>query len=122
MNNNSPATNYAFFEFHRGFGRHGTLSGFFISTPEFVKSCEGKVAYFGEVLGKHSNIEIVISEGDFHMMDPSEYSQEEIVKFAEIIGGMESGDRWSTISGYNPIDYITEWEEDGTNDEPASCC
>ncbi len=112
-----PPNQFAFFEYYKNFGRMGSLSGLFVSTPEFVRSICGKLACFGEVLGKHSYIDTVVMEDDFFAPGSDEFTEEEVLKFAQIMSGMDEGDRWCTISGYNPIDYIIEWEkEEDIND------
>ena len=55
----------------------------------------GKNAYFGEVLGKHSEIYGDIEEGDITKID---LDSKTVEKVAQILG-----DNWS---GFDPLDYI----------------
>ncbi len=44
--------------------KNGKLEGMFISTEEAVNNLIGKHIYFGEVLGKHSEIYGILEESD----------------------------------------------------------
>jgi hypothetical protein len=79
-------------------GRMGDVTGLFVTTTEKLEGLYGKQVYFGEILGKHSEIcgtidpkEITIKATDPVFID----------KLVEIIGS-------ETISGYNPFDYLEE--------------
>ena len=58
-----------------------------------------KEIYFGEVLGKHSEIFSPLEENDLTVITDD---QGFIDKLIEIIGS-------NTISGYNPLDYYDEY-------------
>lgn len=104
-------------EFFWDCGRMGDLSGLFICDKQNLKFIEGKEVYFGEVLGKHSEISGTISADDFVIKTED---QEFIQKFIEIMGdgtySVES-DSTFTISGYNPFDYIDISEDEMLDDE-----
>lgn len=89
---------YAFFwDCHRS----GTLNGMFVADDNDVKSAIGKDVYFGEVLGKHSDVYGDLEEKDFTVLseDPK------IIEFIE-----------NFPSGYNPLNYLQEEElEDEEN-------
>jgi hypothetical protein len=96
---------YKLFKFEVSCGRMGDLEGIFTATQEEVDSIIGKRVYFGEVLGKHSDI--FLSEGNLkseHIILLSD-DQEFVTKFIEILGK-------GTISGINPLDYIEESDEE----------
>ena len=99
-------------EFFWDCGRMGDLSGLFICEKEDLKNIEGKEVYFGECLGKYSEISGAISADDFTIKTED---QEFIQKFIEIMGdgtySVES-DSTFTISGYNPFDYIDISEDE----------
>lgn len=38
------------------YGRMGYLDGVFVTTDSEIEACKGKTAYFGEALGKHSEV------------------------------------------------------------------
>jgi hypothetical protein len=78
-------------------GRMGTVQGVFTSTDEDVDSIIGKRVYFGEILGKHSDIHGNVSEDEITMISDN---QEVIKIFKEHLHGF----------GYNPFDYLDENE------------
>ena len=84
------------------YGRMGSLDGIFIADEEEVERLKGYSARFGEVLGKHSYI---TDDSWFDNTEVLTNDQDFIAKFIEIMGD-------GTISGYNPMDYIDEDEED----------
>jgi|GEM_PF-1462211 len=70
-------------------GRQGVVEGLFKATKEEVDNAIGKKVYFGEILGKHSEIYGVIEEGDIKLE-----SDEPLV----VLNANESG--------YNPLEYL----------------
>lgn len=86
-------------EFYWDCGRMGDLDGLFVTTKEDLAAIYGEKAYFGEVLGKYSEVSGTICENDFCIKTEN---QEFIALFEELIGQ----------TGYNPFDYIQESEED----------
>ena len=84
-------------------GRQGDLEGLFVATENEVKGLMGKKIYFGEVLGKHSEISGTMEESD---VEKVEIDSETIDKVTKILG--------ETWSGFNPFDYLNE--EDSTED------
>lgn len=85
------------YSFELDYGRMGTLEGLFIANESDFNSMIGQEVYFGEVLGKHSEVFDTMTEEMFDIIDvPSELL--DILK--DKVG--------STISGYNPLDYIEE--------------
>jgi hypothetical protein len=84
------------YKFYRSFGRNGDLSGVFLATEEEVSSILGKKIYFGEVLGKHSDVSATMREEDFVLVLTSERFVEEW----EEIGNLNNG--------INPFDYLDE--------------
>lgn len=86
-------------------GRQGVLEGIFIADTEDVKFLvENKVSiYFGEVLGKHSEI-----------YGPVECQEiEEITKEQNVLDIVE---KYGLSNGYNPFEY--NLCEDGMEDVP----
>lgn len=81
-------------EWYLDFGRAGDLSGLFVATQEEVDGAEGKLIYFGEVLGKHSHISEVFSRT---FVDPVDVSQEFVQEFNRI---------WPFGFGINLLDSI----------------
>lgn len=54
----------AIYKFIYSIGRMGTLSGLFVADKRVIKALIGKNIYFGEILGKHSEIDIDLSDDD----------------------------------------------------------
>ncbi|GAA6622796.1 hypothetical protein [Scytonema sp. NUACC26] len=80
------------------FSRKGTITGMFVSTDEEVKRLYKTTIYFGEVLGKHSDIQVDLQGGDIITVTDD---QEFIDKYVQLIGDV----------GYNPFDYIQDEED-----------
>lgn len=76
-------------------GRQGHLSGAFIATDEEIQSIIGKEVYFGEVLGKHSEVYGTIEESEITLVTDDE----------KVVSVLKEK-RFS--SGYNPLDYFEE--------------
>jgi len=85
-------------------GRSGELTGLFVTTQSELKSLYGRYVYFGEVLGKHSDVSVTLAEEHFTVKSDE---QDFVEKVMNIVA-----DGGSTISGYNPFDYLDEEEED----------
>ena len=79
--------------------RMGSVEGLFIATDEEIMKGLGKDVYFGEILGKHSEVDGVLEEGDLTVMSES---QDFIEELERVVGGR-------TVSGYNPLNYIDNW-------------
>jgi len=80
-------------------GRMGEVEGLFVSEPEIVDNAIGKEVYFGEILGKHSEIFGTINEEDLRVESED---QEKISWIVSLLS--------ENISGFNPLDHI-EGEE-----------
>lgn len=91
-------------EFYWDCGRSGELTGLFVTTKEKLENLYGQDAYFGEVLGKHSEISGTITEDDFTIKTDN---QEFIKLFEELIGDQ----------GFNPFDYVEESEPEEDSEE-----
>lgn len=87
-------------QFYWDCGRMGEVDGLFVTTKEALDKAYGKEIYFGEILGKHSEVSGTLDESDITILTED---QDFIAKFIEIMG---SGD----ISGYNPLSYISDSE------------
>ena len=95
------------YTFEVEFGRMGDLTGIFIADETDIQRVIGKEVYFGECLGKHSDIECLIKEDHFQLLSND---QDFITKFEEILGT-------GTISGYSPFDYIEDDEDESEDDD-----
>lgn len=96
------------YEFFVDCKRMGEIEGMFLSTEEEIKSIIGKTIHFGEILGKHSEIDVDMEEGHFKVVTDDQDFIDKAKKIFEIDDG-------GTISGYNPFDYIED-EEDEEDD------
>jgi hypothetical protein len=83
--------------------RQGSIEGLFIAEEGKVEDIIGESVYFGEVLGKHSEIEGTVEARDITIKSDDEAF---VAKLAEVLLG--SADATGTISGFNPLDYVDE--------------
>ena len=86
----------AIYEFYWDCGRQGEVSGTFIANKAQVANAVGSEVYFGEILGKHSEVYGTLDANDLTMKTDD---QEFIDKFQEILG-----DDYSI--GHNPLSHI----------------
>jgi len=92
------------YKFYWDCGRQGDVEGLFFANEENVKSAIGREVYFGEILGKHSEVYGTLDKGDLEVID----LPNDVVEL--LIGKLGSN-----LSGYNPLDYIEEEYEDEDN-------
>ena len=95
------------YSFYWDCGRMGDLQGLFVATPEQIESAIGRQAYFGEVLGKHSEIYGSIDRENITLVSND---HEKVKWLLEVTGG------WDTISGFNPLEYLEEEFSDEENE------
>ena len=72
-------------------GRQGEVKGLFKATKEEVENAIGKEVYFGEILGKHSEVYGTLEEDDIELVSDNPI---------EVMNATESG--------YNPLEYLEE--------------
>lgn len=91
----------ALYKFYWDCGRGGELEGVFIADVKEMEGAYGNEAYFGEVLGKHSDIyDILKKDAVKEIIRPQSSFDEEILqKLKNLFHG-------NNISGYNPLDYM----------------
>ncbi len=92
----------AIFKFNYNCGRMGSLYGLFVAEKEEVaKLIESKrKVYFGEVLGKHSEIVGPVEERDITMISDD----------SEIVAKVEE---LNMEVGFNPVQIAADYDEDG---------
>ena len=95
------------FRWRADFGRMGDLSGIFVSTTEELAKLKGKRVVFGEVLGKHSDIDYSIKVKDFEIV--SENAEE--IAFFERLG---------LSNGFNPLEWRREQERERKEERKAA--
>jgi len=89
-------------DFNCYYGRSGTVSGMFIAAQKEVDDIIGKTVYFGEILGKHSEVYFRIEKRHLTKVD---VSQECVSELFNAYGS-------NTLSGYNPLDYYDDEDEE----------
>lgn len=80
--------------------RMGVVEGLFVTTEEELEKAYGKQVYFGDVLGKHSDVNGPLERGDFTIKSTK---QEFLTELVSVIGS-------ANVSGYNPLDYLEDSE------------
>lgn len=100
----------AVYEFSKYFGRMGDINGVLVLDKKKAEWLQGKRVYFGEILGKHS--EIIVDSLKLEELSDNE----EVVAFCE---------RFGPFGNYLPIDsivedYYFELIDDGKSEEEAS--
>lgn len=89
------------YSFYVDCGRMGSLDGLFIATQEEIDKAIGKYMYFGEVLGKHSEVEGNLEAHEIKLVSDD---QEKVDWLLELLG--------ESVSGFNPLEYIQDSDED----------
>ena len=90
------------YEFHWDCGRQGDLTGIFVAESGDVEKIIGKEIYFGEVLGKHSEVYGILEPDELRVKTED---QAFLAEFERIFGENYS-------SGFNPLAYYEDGEED----------
>jgi hypothetical protein len=88
-------------KFYWDCGRSGEVEGLFVATEDEVNAVIGQGVYFGEILGKHSEVRGTIDEGEITKVN---LDTETVEKVSKILG--------STWSGYNPLEYLEESDDE----------
>lgn len=91
------------YSFNVDYGRHGALEGLFISTDDDLTLLNDTTIYFGEVLGKHSEVWIDDFKWQEYCTVVSE-DQDKINWLIDILG--------YCVSGMNPEHYYEYYESD----------
>lgn len=89
------------YRFYVDCGRMGDLSGLFVADSDHIDAIIGQDVYFGEVLGKHSDVMLCMKPEMFTLVTNNQEFLDDCDKY---IGDV--------ASGYNPFDY---WEPDTDN-------
>ena len=89
MISNAKSCQDVLYKFYWDCGRQGDVEGIFKAKKSFVKSVIGNEVYFGEILGKHSEVYGTLEEGDLIIL-----SEDSLV----VMNTPESG--------YNPLEYM----------------
>lgn len=81
------------YSFYWDCGRMGIVEGLFVADDATVKQAIGNRVYFGEILGKHSEVYGTLEENDLQELSDNP----DVVAFVEEHASI----------GYNPLHYIT---------------
>lgn len=88
-------------EFYWDAGRMGHVEGLFVATEDELEKAYGKYVYFGEILGKHSEVSGTLDREDITIKSDDQVF---IGQLTHLLG--------DSISGYNPLDYIQDGDEE----------
>ena len=83
------------YKFYADCGRMGDIEGLFIADSKVVEAAIGEYMYFGEILGKHSEVYGDLAADEISVKS----SDQKFIKQLEDLLG-------SSVSGYNPLDYL----------------
>lgn len=90
-------SNLGLYRFLWDCGRMGEVEGLFFAEADEVEKAIGSHIYFGEILGKHSEIHGTLDKDDLERLDINGSALEELRKATG-----------NTVSGYNPLNFITD--------------
>lgn len=103
------------FDFHFIVGRGGDLDGKFVVDQRGKDALDALIqskteVYFGEVLGKHSEVRGAIEPKE---ITPIAATDAEIETVLRVFGVAidPAGAPWATLSGFNPLAYHAEFTE-----------
>lgn len=93
-------------------GRMGYIESLFVADSKDVEAAIGKNVYFGEILGKHSEI---YEDLDWKHLSVLSDDQEKIEWLIEVTRSEKDSYvdfETYTINGYNPLTYLEEEYDD----------
>jgi hypothetical protein len=103
------------YNFNFDCGRAGNLTGMFAVDERGKAALDALIAsrrevYFGEVLGKHSEVRGPIDPTDVSLI---EATPEEVAVVLRVLGGAidPAGRPWTTLNGWNPLETLGEHTE-----------
>ncbi len=91
--------NRSIYRFNVNVPRMGTLTGLFVALDIKVSELIGQEIDFGEALGKHSEVSIILERKHFE-------------KVTEDVLAIEIFEAYEFQSGYNPFDYYNQEENE----------
>ncbi len=91
-------------------GRMGSVTSVFIADEKKIEEAIGESIYFGEILGKHSEVYGSLDNNDLEIMSNN-------IEAIKILRDIFKGD---SISGYNPLNYI-RCQECGDQKDGKEC-
>ena len=94
------------YRFHWDCGRNGDLTGVFVADEEEIQASIGRHVYFGEVLGKHSEIYGDLGADDFQELTDDQDFIEKAEKFRLVPTGFNP--IWEL--GFSDPDWFKDWK------------
>lgn len=88
------------YKFHWDCGRMGDLVGVFAAEEAAVRAAVGREVYFGEVLGKHSEIYGDVTEDDFEVLTDDQAFIDQAIAYGLL------------PTGHNPLDRLRGGDEE----------
>jgi hypothetical protein len=82
--------------------RGGSVEGLFVTTHDALNEILGEEVYFGEILGKHSEIYGTLESEDFVIICEDDVLIDHLIK---VFGS-------ATLMGHNPITYLRDREDE----------
>jgi len=95
------------YKFYVFCGRAGNLKGLFAAEQEEVEAVFGKDLFFGEVLGKHSDVTVSFGPEDITKIDVDHST---VCTLIDAFGT-------NSFCGFNPLDQYNDQVEDGIYDD-----
>lgn len=95
------------YRFYWDAGKMGSLTGMFVVNArgeEKLRQLVGRQVYFGEALGKHSEIYGKLEASDLREVPASEADVAVVVRIFEL----DLSNGWASLSGYCPLNYRGE--------------
>ncbi len=104
------------FRYHHDFGRMGSLSGTFAVTDrglQWMQELHNRKArcYFGECLGKHSDVSHPFSMDDLEEIKATEKEIQLVFRVFEQDLPDPETQRYALLAGYCPLDGLSEAEQ-----------
>ena len=99
------------YRFHWDCGRMGDLNGIFAVNDVGQAALDaiiGTEVYFGEVLGKHSEVQGTLEPEEVTTINAT---PEDVATVVRVLIGEMPACGWRTISGFNPLDYPSDVDE-----------
>lgn len=95
------------YKWYSDWGRIGSVEGLFVATDGEIEKLNGRTIHFGEILGKHSEVSIEFETSDFVVKSDDQVFINKLVEVMET----------TSISGYDPLDYLYEDDDCEDKDE-----
>lgn len=89
----------AIYRYYLDCGRMGSVEGLFVAEMDEVEALAGKRCYFGEILGKHSEIDDNEPRANTSLLSSQ---QQHVAWFEEL----------RLATGVNPLDFLPEDEDE----------